>query len=218
MSESGAVDQSSRAATRRSLHGVAELLLAGPQYRLSDSIELAVRAGGFGTVAPPDARVAGLELVVADRRTALDGRSYQEVADDVGLEPRALDDVYGDGPGLTPADLITLDPDATAEIAAAFADGDQALRELAPGERPILWPEHFDIGVEVERVNFGLSPGDAEIDQPYAYVGPWDRDRHTGEFWNAGFGAYRTVDTLGGAAEILAFFREGQTRSRTTAD
>ena len=39
---------------------------------------------------------------------------------------------------------------------------------LAPAERPILWPEHFDVGITVARVNYGLSPGDAAIDEPYA--------------------------------------------------
>jgi hypothetical protein len=41
------------AATRRSLHGVAELVMAGPQFRRSRSIQLRVVPGGFGTVAEP---------------------------------------------------------------------------------------------------------------------------------------------------------------------
>ena len=49
--------------TRRSLHGVAELVLAGPQYAASQSIRLCVTPGGFGTVTTPDLRVEGLELV-----------------------------------------------------------------------------------------------------------------------------------------------------------
>ena len=39
------------APTRRSLHGVAELLLAGPQHRAHGTIRLRVTPGGFGGVA-----------------------------------------------------------------------------------------------------------------------------------------------------------------------
>ena len=39
------------AATRRSLHGVAELVLAGPQYRATGKLRLGVVPGGFATVA-----------------------------------------------------------------------------------------------------------------------------------------------------------------------
>ena len=41
-------------ATRRALHGVAEYLLAGPQYRASGTIRLRVSDGGFATVAEPE--------------------------------------------------------------------------------------------------------------------------------------------------------------------
>ena len=53
--------------TRLSLHALAELLVAGPQFAASESIELAPFPGGFGTVAPPDVRVLGARL--GDRRT-----------------------------------------------------------------------------------------------------------------------------------------------------
>jgi hypothetical protein len=39
------------------VHGVAELVLAGPQYAESHDIRLRVAAGGFGTVASPDLRI-----------------------------------------------------------------------------------------------------------------------------------------------------------------
>ena len=37
------------AATRRSLHGVAELVLAGPQYRATGRLRLGMVPGGFAT-------------------------------------------------------------------------------------------------------------------------------------------------------------------------
>jgi hypothetical protein len=40
-------------ATRRALHGVAELVLAGPHYRAGGSIRLRLTPGGFGTMIGP---------------------------------------------------------------------------------------------------------------------------------------------------------------------
>ena len=97
-------------------------------------------------------------------------------------------------------------PGRNAKIAALA----EFLRMLAPAERPILWPEHFDVGITVARVNYGLSPGDAAIDEPYAYVGPWEPASYEGAFWNAPFGAAQRLTGLGGVAAVLAFFREGQ--------
>ena len=48
-------------ATRRQLRGVAESLIAGPQYRASDTIRLAVRPAGFTGVVLP-VSVQGMEL------------------------------------------------------------------------------------------------------------------------------------------------------------
>jgi hypothetical protein len=78
-----------------------------------------------------------------------------------------------------------------------------------------LWPEHFDVGVTVERrggpgVNLGFSPGDGFSPEPYVYVGPWGPER-PGEptFWNAPFGAFVTRADAGNAASALSFLRRG---------
>ena len=47
------------AVTRRSLHGVAELILAGPQYRATGRLRLGVVPGGFATTLMPRLRVDG---------------------------------------------------------------------------------------------------------------------------------------------------------------
>lgn len=211
MTEMPSVDPSRRAATRRSLHGVAELVLAGPQYRTSGSIELRVTPGGFATTVAPDLRVEGLHVVAGDVRAPLvDGGSYAELAAAIGVIASRLEDVYAEGPGVGEDDHLEVEAAAAAEIAEAFRVGDEAMRMLAPAERSILWPEHFDVGITVARVNYGLSPGDAAIDEPYAYVGPWERASYEGPFWNAPFGAAQPLTGLGGVAAVLAFFREGQ--------
>ena len=60
-------------ATRRSLHGVAELLLAGPQHAVSGTIRMTPCAGGFATVARPVVSVVGGVLRHDGRSVGLDG-------------------------------------------------------------------------------------------------------------------------------------------------
>lgn len=51
------------AMTRRSLHAVAELVLAGPQYRATGKLRLRVVPGGFATVLAPELRAIGTGVV-----------------------------------------------------------------------------------------------------------------------------------------------------------
>jgi hypothetical protein len=215
--------------TRTSLHGVAELLLAGPAYRSAERIRLSVEPDGFATVEMdgPVRRlhVKGTDLVV-DPGTDEGGSAphsvhqhfplvgtYAEVARDAGIDVGAPD-LYSDHADVTADDEIVLDPDDVQVILGWFAAGDAALRAFAAGagstETPVLWPEHFDVAITLDEVNYGVSAGDAGIGTPYAYVGPWST--REGAFWNASFGATRTLEELGGAdADALrAFFDEGR--------
>ncbi len=194
-------------ATRRSLHAVAELLLAGPQYADSGTIKLRPTPSGFGTVRAPDARVAGTDLVVPDGAVPLPGRSVRDVAAAAGLTVRSLGDVYSDGSGLTPDHVLEVDVAAADEIAEAFRAGDLALAALAPDVERVLWPEHFDLGLSLDEVNYGVSAGDTFLEVPYAYVGPWSPGQVSGAFWNAPFGAARPLADL---ADLAAFFAEGR--------
>jgi len=50
--------------TRRALHAVAELLIAGPPYEAVGDIRLAARPGGFGgCVGPTPSAVSGTDLI-----------------------------------------------------------------------------------------------------------------------------------------------------------
>jgi hypothetical protein len=200
------MDEQTLASTRRSLHGVAELVLAGPQYAASRSIRLRVTPRGFGTVVEPDLRVDGVELVSPTARLFLGG-TFAELARGVGVEARALRDVYAEGPDVEPDDPVAVDPDAAAVVADAFALGDAAMRGFAPDEHPVLWPEHFDVGISLAEVNYGVSPGDANLTEPYAYVGPWAP--RVGAFWNAPFGAARPLRAVPDVEALVTFFREG---------
>jgi hypothetical protein len=195
--------------TRRSLHAVAELVLAGPQWRASRDIRLRVTPGGFSTVAAPDLRVAGTELIAGNDRHRIEGTSAT-LASALGVTAGMPQGVYHEGSGSTPADELVLDQAAAQRIVDSLALGDVALRSLAPGEEPVLWPEHFDVGIRVDEINYGVSPGDGFLAEPYAYVGvaPIPGD----PFWNAPFGAARPMTQFTDARAVQAFFIDGRDR------
>ncbi|HEX9041497.1 MAG TPA: hypothetical protein VF838_10770 [Trebonia sp.] len=203
------------AATRRSLHAVAELVLAGPQYRATGRLRLGVVTGGFATTAlsprllVDGSRVAGAEGVTA----AIGGRTARAIGADLGVAAGRPEGLYQDGSGVDPDERLALDPGQAGVIMAALALGHDALAAFAAGETPVLWPEHFDVAIRVDEMNFGVSPGDGFSDEPYAYVGvaaapAGDR------FWNAPFGAAVPLRELLDAAAVTGFFTEGRERAR----
>jgi hypothetical protein len=192
--------------TRRALHAVAELLIAGPQYAATGDIRLAARPGGFGGVTDRSAAVSGTDLVTPTGRFPLRG-TLIELADMAGITPRPLRDIYQGGPEFTVDEPLSVDPSDADVLLRAFTDGDAALRMLAPAQEPVLWPEHFDIGISLGEINFGVSPGDTSIDLPYAYVGPWNVP--SGPFWNQPFGAARPMSEFATPEDIVRFFDEG---------
>ena len=67
-------------------------------------------------------------------------------------------------------------------------------------------------------INYGASPGDDHIADPYLYVGPHDGPPPGDPaFWNAPFGAARTFRQIGTVAEAAAFFRDGRARALAAA-
>ncbi|MEV0033332.1 hypothetical protein [Nocardia sp. NPDC050793] len=203
------MDEATYRETRNALHGAAELLIAGPQYRRDGTIRLRVVPGGFGGARFP-VSVVGADLVGLSGRVPLSG-SYRQLADAVGVEPGAPEGVYAETSGCDLDDEVRLDAQAAAVIADWFALGDAALRLLAPDIAPVLWPEHFDLACTLDEVNFGVSPGDSAHPGPYAYVGPWVP--RSGGFWNAPFGALRPSEQVSTVARLLAFFEEGRDRA-----
>jgi len=212
--------------TRRVLHGIAEHVLAAHEFRVIRRIALRVRPHGFATFdLPPGTEPPGLELVEATLVTRpgepgvpLAGQPLGELAAALGVTFGLPDDApYRAASGCRPDDPAVLEPSALQRLLTAWRDGDAALRRLASRDRPqdppepVLWPEHFDVGLALDQVNYGVSPGDDFLPVPYAYVGPWQRRR--GDFWNAPFGAAVSVDRLGDAAALVDFFRTGQARA-----
>ncbi|MGV0718399.1 hypothetical protein ABQE93_23625 [Mycolicibacterium sp. XJ662] len=197
-------------ATRRQLRGVAESLIAGPQYRAAGTIRLAVRPAGFtGTAIALE--VQGRELIWPNGAVPLTG-PLREVAACAGVVPGPPEDVYDVGEALSPDTVLDIDDAAAGFLYRSLYAGGHALKRVLPECHPVLWPEHFDVAVTENEVNYGVSAGDDFHPTPYAYVGPWATP--TGPFWNAPFGALlaldpaHDVDTL--TERIVDFFERGR--------
>lgn len=89
------------------------------------------------------------------------------------------------------------------------------LPESADPSAAQLWPEHFDVALDVawgsgegQRANLGGSPGDGFDPNPYLYVGPWGPERPGDPpYWNAPFGAVLRYATLVGLESAVAIDR-----------
>ena len=136
---------------------------------------------------------------------------------DVGRDTPALGDV--DEP-------LTFDAESALQLGDWFAYGLQVIDRVlalqpvtAEPTRARLWPEHFDLGVDLTaaggtRLNVGASPGDGFHESAYLYVSPWDASRPgDAAYWNAPFGAILGSENIvfsGGSVQIgVGFMIEG---------
>jgi hypothetical protein len=85
-------------------------------------------------------------------------------------------------------------PDAMADVAFWYQVGYDALATIRDAGRPMIWPHHFDLGVIVDGIGAGLSPGDRYYDEPYFYVTPRSSD---GRVPTLPFGQWRTQGWTG---------------------
>src|SRR5918998_406772 len=106
--------------TRRSLHGVAELVLAGPQHAQTGEISLRSAPGGFATTHIPALQVEGVHVVAASGRVAINGQTPATLAAALGLRATSLSSVYADGAGVGADDALEVDAGAAAQLADAF--------------------------------------------------------------------------------------------------
>ena len=110
---------------------------------------------------------------------------------------------------------LAIDPVDSTLLARFFAFTELALAELRrwhiPDEPTIaqLFPHHFDLAITAREVNVGGSPGDADHDEPYLYVGPWNLAPHP--MWNESWGASKVWTDQTTVDEVLEFFEDGLT-------
>src|SRR3982751_4937590 len=182
------------AQTRESWHRVAEHVLAAGQFAAEGTIRLRPCPGGIVTargVAGRHLAVLGDQLVVLEpdglrRSTPLttigEAAAFAEVAPGLRGSYRPATPANPDAP-------LVVDREAARRLAGWYALGDAALRrftgDVGHPEEPVLWPEHLDLGITLDEVNYGCSPGDDALAPPYLYVGPQAGPPDRGDFWHA---------------------------------
>jgi hypothetical protein len=181
-------------ATRTALHRLAEEIISPARRRANGKIGLRFTRGGFGTPffgEDLQLRVLGDCLIVqsaAGERSA-PITTLAEMAAHVG--PELL------GEASTDEEPLRVDRDSSVFLSEWFGFAASVLEELRAGatdelgpSRVQLWPEHFDMAVEIgleenaQRAGYGASPGDEQHPQPYLYVVPWS-EVSDGELWQA---------------------------------
>ena len=211
-------------ATRDALHAVAEQVVAAAYWHATTHIGLRPTPRGFGTPVfgtgervRVDATALVHERAGATRRHEL--TTLTAAAAFVGV-PLGAPTVYSAATHLAPDAPLAVDRDGALALADWYALGAALLNDLRavhpelPSTELQIWPEHFDLGCEVGeeatggRANYGASPGDKDIGEPYLYVGPHDEARHTGEFARCAFGAAITYSELRRAPEAGAAGRQ----------
>ena len=210
------------AATVDGLHQLAEHVLAPIRHAATGKIGLRFTYHGFGTPFFADDRQVRVEdgvLLDGDRRHEL--TTVAVAAAFLGIEPGAPAGVYQPNTLLRTDEPLTVEPDAARALGHWYGYCASLLEQLraesTDASRVQLWPEHFDLavdlGAEGSRANFGGSPGDAGHPEPYLYVGPWET--REGPYWNEPFGASLSYAALVAGEDGLAFFRRGVTELTT---
>jgi hypothetical protein len=209
-------------AARTAVHGLAEHVFAPAARSGTGSVRLRMHEGALSTPPLPAGGSGGpSRLELRDGRVARSPGgpvvsftgTLGDLAAALGVEFGLTDPPYTPASGCGPGHLVDVDPRAVELILAAWRVGDAALRRLDDSQAPVVWPEHLDVAITRDGVNYGVSPGDGFEPWPYAYAGP--HEPRTGDFWNAPFGAARRLSDLtpgGGVAagDVLAFFQAGQ--------
>jgi hypothetical protein len=193
-------DVDALARTRESWHILAEHVIAPARYHANGKIGLRYTRGGFGTPFfghDMQVRLAcdGVVVVRGNDVRLHPTTTVRAAALAIGIEPGAPSEVYTPTTPLEPDATLAVDVASAEHLRDWFGFGASVLEELravvpttdAPA-RVQLWPEHFDLSVDLgdeaagRRATFGASPGDAAHPLPYVYVSPWTGQ--TGAFWN----------------------------------
>ena len=216
------------AATRTVARRVAAHIMARTRKAAVGRIDLAPFPGGFGTPSfgadHTVIRISGGWLIVErtgatvkTRSLPVNGATLAELAEIAGADLSTQLDVGHDTPPLGDVDEpLTFDAASAAQLGDWFAYGLQVIDRVvavqpvtAEPTRARIWPEHFDLGVDLaaaggSRLNLGASPGDAYHESAYLYVSPWDTPRPgDAAYWNAPFGAVLGCDEIAASANAL---------------
>ena len=159
------------AETRVELHKVAEAVVS-PARKPDNEIALRYTRGGFGT---PFFEQDGADCQVRVEH----GELVRQRGEEETREPLPGVDVAS---ATALGDFYGLGCSVLEQLRADEPEGEPSLVQL--------WPEHFDIAIELgsesagQRATYGASPGDDEHDEPYLYVSVWTAEV-SGELWRA---------------------------------
>lgn len=205
------------ARTREALHRLAVDVISPARERANGKIGLRWTLGGFGT----PFFGADVQVHVADRMLIVqEGATVRRAPITTLRAAREL--VEGTAAG--PEEELHVDVAAARCLGELYGFASSVLEELRFGAHDLepsrvqLWPEHFDVSVELgseaegRRATYGVSPGDGEHPEPYLYVAPWGKTP-AGERWQARGFAGAELDYRGLLAvedqrrAALAFYR-----------
>jgi hypothetical protein len=198
--------------SRDALHAIAEQVLSAAYFHATTHIGLRPTPRGFGTPEYGDQeRVRVDATALVHERAGTTRRheitSLRAASGFVGV-PLGAPPVFTPATSFSPDEPLRIDRDAALALADWYALGAALLIDLRSAHADVsssdiqLWPEHFDLACELgdsdagSRANYGASPGDTTIPEPYLYVGPWLPERRTGTLGQYSFGAARTYAEL----------------------
>ena len=161
--------------TREALHAVVEHTLSAASYAAIERIGLRANESGFSTqdLNGVTYTISGPFLTDGTRSLLLTGSTIRGVADWMGIVPGAPATVYTHVTPMAFDAPLEIDGECAVMVGEWFAGMQTVLEAVFPNEVIQLWPEHFDLATSVHEANFGASPGDEHIAEPYVYFGPW---------------------------------------------
>ena len=227
---------------REVLRRIATHVVAQAQLHETGHFSLMALPGGFGTPQFGDRRtrlrVVGGSLFVERASGERDGEpaattevvtiagsTITTLCAAIGFRPDPSVSVGQDTPPLgDPDEMLVVDSTVAFTLGDWYALGQRAIDETVaslPDARASvarLWPEHFDVGIDLavdhartpgRRCNLGAAAGDAGHQEPYLYVGPWGPERPgPSQYWNVPFGATMSFGELDAADNPLALATE----------
>ena len=198
--------------TRDALHALSEQVLSAAYFQATTHIGLRPTPRGLGTPQFGDGERVRVDSTALIHERAGSTRRHElttlrAAAAFVGV-PLGAPSVFTPTMTLAADAPLEIDREAALALADWYALGAALLADLraahpdVPSSEAQLWPEHFDLACELgnadagTRANYGVSPGDSTIREPYLYVGPWETSRRTGALGAHPFGAACTYEEL----------------------
>ena len=218
--------------TRRTLHQVAYFVVAPARHAANGKIGLRYTHRGFGTPFFGGSRQLRVEDgVIVSQKEVVDSLPITTLSHacevfDLPYRETWFEKGFKDPPTpIGPDESLGVDEESATAIGEWFGFGasvlEQARRTAGAVEvsRVQLWPEHFDLAIEMglptSKASYGASPGDDHHPEPYLYISAWGAVDRSNAFWNdkhfngASLPYRQLLEAEDQRATALAFLAEG---------